>query len=145
MEIQGKIIAVMPLRSGTSQRSGNTWAVQEYLIETTEQYPKKCLFNVFGEERIKLMDIKLGEDLTVSFDIDAREYNGRWYNDIRAYKVERGVAAQPMAPVAPVAQPAAAQPVAAPAAPAQPAAAPAQPAAAADPFSGGESGDNLPF
>ena len=88
MEIKGKIIAVMVKRSGQSQRSGNTWASQDYVVETQDQYPKKCLFNVFGEDKIAEYALKVGDDVTVSFDIDAREYNGRWYNDVRAWRVQ---------------------------------------------------------
>ncbi|HRF85842.1 MAG TPA: DUF3127 domain-containing protein [Alloprevotella sp.] len=96
MEISGKIIAALPPRGGVSQRTGNSWKTQEFVIETHEQYPRKCVFNVFGEDRLQEMNIQVGEELTVSFDIDAREYNGRWYNDIRAWKVERNAA--PAAP-----------------------------------------------
>ena len=59
------------------------------MIETHEQYPKKMCFDVFGEDRIKQFAIQIGEEVTVSFDLDAREYQGRWYNSIRAWKVER--------------------------------------------------------
>lgn len=88
MEIEGKIIAVMPAREGTSQR-GTQWKSQDYVIETMEQYPKKCCFNVFGSDKIQLFNIQTGENLRVSFDIDAHEYQGRWFNSIRAWKVER--------------------------------------------------------
>lgn len=100
MEFTGKIIHVGQKRGGTSARTGNAWAVQEYVIEETQgQYPKKCVFEVFGEDRLAQMNIQAGEELTVSFDIDAREYNGRWYNSIRAWKVDRTpVAAAPAAP-----------------------------------------------
>ena len=119
MEITGRIIAVMEKRSGQSQRSGNTWASQDYVLETQEQYPRRCLFNVFGEDKINEYNLQIGSEVTVSFDINAREYNGRWYNDIRAWRV---VPAQTAAPVAPAAAPAAPEavipaPVAAPAAP----------------------------
>ena len=87
MEIQGKIIAVLPKQSGTSKRTGNQWASQDYVIETHEQYPRKCAFRVFGEDKINQFAIKSGEELTVSFDIDAHEYNGRWFNSIRAFDV----------------------------------------------------------
>lgn len=90
MELTGKIIAVMEPRSGTSARTGNAWMTQEYVIEVPGQYPKKCVFNIFGEDRIKQFNIQNGEDLTVQFDIDAHEYNGRWFNEIRAYNVIRG-------------------------------------------------------
>lgn len=93
MEITGKIIAALPARSGQSARTGNAWMVQEFVIETHDQYPRKCVFNVFGEDKLKEFNIQVGDELTVSFDIDAREYNGRWYNDIRAWRVTRGAAA----------------------------------------------------
>ena len=95
MEITGKIIAVLPERGGIS-KTGNEWKMQEYVIETHEQYPRKVCFNVFGSDKIAQFNIQAGEELTVSFDINAREYNGRWFNDIRAWRVERGVA--PAAP-----------------------------------------------
>ena len=89
MEITGKIIAVLPANSGTSARTGNPWMSQTYVIETQGQYPKKLAFDVFGEERIKQFNIQQGEELTVRFDFDAHEYNGRWFNQIRAFNVEK--------------------------------------------------------
>ena len=85
MELTGKIIAVMQPRSGVSQRTGNSWMMQDYVMEIPGQYPRHMVFNIFGEDRIKQFNIQMGEDVTVSFDIDAREFNGRWYNDIRAW------------------------------------------------------------
>lgn len=125
MDLTGRIIAVLPAQSGVSQRTGNPWMSQEFVLEVPGQYPRKMVFRVFGEDRIKQFNIQQGEELTVQFDIDAREYNGRWYNDIRTYNVLHG-AAQP------VAQPAS-QPVAQPFPPAQ-----AAPAA-------GTPADDLPF
>ncbi|MBR1557286.1 MAG: DUF3127 domain-containing protein [Prevotella sp.] len=104
MELTGKIIAVMAAQSGVSARTGNSWMSQEYVIEVPGQYPRKCVFRLFGEDRIKQFAIQQGEDITVQFDIDAHEYNGRWFNEIRAYNVIRGqqpaAVAQPVAPVA---------------------------------------------
>ena len=102
MELTGKIIAVLQERGGIS-KAGNEWKIQEYVLETMEQYPRKMMFNVFGADRIAQFNIQAGEVLTVSFDIDSREYNGRWYNDIRAWKVDRNVAAPAAAPAAPAA------------------------------------------
>lgn len=99
MELTGRIIAVLPAQSGVSARTGNNWMSQDYVIEVPGQYPRKCLFRIFGEDRIKQFNIQQGEDLTVQFDIDAHEFNGRWFNDIRAYNVIRGqqpVAGAPM-------------------------------------------------
>lgn len=97
MELTGRIIAVMPAQSGVSARTGNSWMSQDYVIEVPGQYPKKCLFRIFGEDRIKQFNIQQGEDITVQFDIDAHEFNGRWFNDIRAYNVIRGQVQQPVA------------------------------------------------
>jgi hypothetical protein len=90
MELTGLIIAVMPAKSGVSARTGNPWMNQEYVIEVPGQYPKRCVFSIFGEDRIKQFAIQNGETITVQFDIDAREYQGRWFNEIRAYNVIRG-------------------------------------------------------
>ena len=87
MEIQGKIIAVLPTRSGTSAR-GTQWSSQTAVIETQEQYPKKLAFDVIND-KIDQFNIKVGEFLTVQFDINAREYNGRWFNSINAWNVIR--------------------------------------------------------
>ncbi len=131
MELTGKIIAVLQANSGVSNRTGNPWMSQEYVIEVPGQYPRKCVFRIFGEDRIKQFNIQQGEDITVQFDIDAHEYNGRWFNEIRAYNVVRGQA-----------QPAAAVPGAAPFPPASGATAPFPPAQ--EPASEG-SADDLPF
>lgn len=148
MEITGKIIAVLPERSGVSARSGAEWRCATYVLETMEQYPRKMCFEVFGTDRIQQMNIQAGQSYTISFDIDAHEYQGRWFNSIRAWKAEAPVAQPVAAPAQPEAPFAAAAPFppVQPAAPAQPAAAPAQPAApAADPFGASDGDQDLPF
>lgn len=94
MEISGKIIWASEPRSGVSQRTGSAWKSQDFVIETHEQYPKRCVFGVFGEDRLKEFNINVGDELTVSFDIDAHEYQGRWFNNLRAWRVQRGAAPQ---------------------------------------------------
>lgn len=89
MEIQGKIISILPLQQGISKSNGNEWQSQEYVIETQEQYPRKCCFKVFGKDKIEQFNIMTGEVLRISFDIDAHEYNGRWYNNFNARDVKR--------------------------------------------------------
>lgn len=89
MEITGKIIAVLPPKQGVSQSTGNAWMCQDYVLETQEMYPKKVCFNVFGAEKIQEMNIQLGETLTVSLEINASEYQGKWYNQVRGWKVVR--------------------------------------------------------
>lgn len=140
MEIVGKIIQVLPLQSGTSSRTGNSWQVQSYVLETQEQYSRKVCFEIFGEDKIKNNPCNIDDLVTVSFDIESREFNGRWYTSIRAWRVQQGdmTSAQPAA--------AAPQPAATAAAPQ---AATAQPAPAAntqvfDASADDESGD-LPF
>lgn len=90
MEFSGQIIAVMEPRSGVSANTGRSWMTQEYVIEEWGvQYPRRMCFEVADEDKIRGMNIQKGEMMTVSFDINAREYQGRWYNSIRAWKVER--------------------------------------------------------
>ena len=83
----GVVIAVLPERSGTSQRG--EWKSQSFVIETQEQYPKHLCFEVFGADRIAQFNIKGGETITVQFDIDARQYQDRWFNSIKAWNVIR--------------------------------------------------------
>ncbi|MDR1918755.1 MAG: DUF3127 domain-containing protein [Tannerellaceae bacterium] len=94
MEISGKIIAVLPEQGGMS-KTGNEWKKQEYVLETHEQYPKKVCFQIFGADRIAQAAIQMGEEVTVSFDIESREYNGRWYSNISAWKVVRSAVGAP--------------------------------------------------
>lgn len=83
----GVVIAILPERSGTSQRG--EWKSQSFVIETQEQYPKHLCFEVFGADRIAQFNIKGGETITVQFDIDARQYQNRWFNSIKAWNVIR--------------------------------------------------------
>lgn len=86
-EISGQIIAVLPTRSGKSAK-GTAWSSQTAVIETREQYPKKVAFDVMGE-KITQFNLRVGEYVTVSYDIDAHEYQGRWFNAVRAWNVVR--------------------------------------------------------
>ena len=135
MELTGRIIAVLEAKSGTSSKTGNPWIMQGYVIEVPGQYPRHCAFTVFGEDRIKQLNIQNGEDLTVQFDIDAREYNGRWFNDIRAYNIIRGqvAGAVPAATPFPPQQAAAPNAATSPFPPAQ------------EPAAGEGAADDLPF
>jgi len=87
MEISGKIIAVLPIQQGTSKGSGKQWSKQDFVIETQEQYPKKMCYQIFGEEKIKMHGAQVGDDVDVSFDIDCKEWNGKWFNSVNAWKV----------------------------------------------------------
>ena len=127
MEFTGKIIAVLPPKGGVAKATGNEWKAQEFVIENHDQYPKKMCFEVFGTDKIDQFNIQLGEELTVSFDIDARQWQDRWFNSIRAWRVER-VAAGAMD---------AAMPTGSPVPPPAPAATPD--------FNTGDAKDDLPF
>lgn len=89
MTIEGKIIQVLPLQSGVSKTSGKEWALQAYVLETKEQYPKKVHFEVFSEDRIKANPCNIDDIVAIDFDIESREFNGRWYTSIRAWKITK--------------------------------------------------------
>lgn len=133
MEVKGKIIAALPEVSGVS-KAGNSWKKREYVLETLENYPKKVHFDFFGE-RADQFPLNIGDTITLSFDIESREYNGKWFTSIRGWKAEKADAAMAGAP--------AAAPAAAPAYPA--ASVPPIPQAPAAPFPGGDSSEDLPF
>ena len=120
---------MLPARSGVSARG--EWKSQSFVIETHDSFPRKMVFDVFGEERLTRFNIQLGQEVNVSFDIDAHEHNGRWFNTIRAFDV-RLVDPNTFS-AAPAAQ-------AAPAAPQQPANAPFPPQPEQS-----NSDDDLPF
>lgn len=86
MELTGKIIHVLQEVSGTSARG--PWRKQEYVIEIPGDYPKPVCFMVWGD-KIDQFQIADGDELTVHFDLESREYNGRWYTDVKAWRVER--------------------------------------------------------
>ncbi len=123
MEFTGKIIAILQPKGGVS-KTGNEWKAQEFVVENHDQYPRKMCFEVFGTDKIEQFNIQMGEELTISFDIDARQWQDRWFNSIRAWKVERVGAGAPMATGSPVPPPA--------------------PSAAPD-FLSGDAKDDLPF
>jgi len=142
MDVVGKIIQVLPAQEGVG-RNGNPWKVQPYVLETLDQYPRKVHFEVFGEDRIKQNPCDVDQLVTVSFDIESREFNGRWYTSIRAWRIQQGDVTQAVPGAAP-----AVAPVAAPQPAAAPAAAPAEAAPVnMDPFdaSAGEGTSDLPF
>ena len=94
MTIEGKIIQVLPLQGGVSKTSGKEWSLQAYVLETIEQYPKKVHFEVFGDDRIKSNPCDVDDIVSVDFDIESREFNGRWYTSIRAWRIVKQDATQ---------------------------------------------------
>ena len=86
MDIKGKLIQILPMQSGTS-KAGNGWSKQEFVIETEEQFPKKVCFTLFGDKVSLLNGIKPGDQVEVAFNLESREFNGKWYSNINAWKV----------------------------------------------------------
>ncbi|MFA6676573.1 MAG: DUF3127 domain-containing protein [Bacteroidales bacterium] len=94
LEIVGKLDMKLPVQSGNSNRG--PWKKQDFIIETPGQYPKKVCINVWGEDKVKDLEaFKEGDILKVSINIESREYNGRWYTDIKAWRIETNVADSP--------------------------------------------------
>jgi len=102
MEVSGKIIAKLPLQEGVAKSSGRNWKKQEYVLETHDSFPRKVKFDFFGD-RVDQYPLEIGDEVTISFDIESREFNGRWYTDIRGWKADKEAASAPgMAPAAAV-------------------------------------------
>lgn len=95
MEVTGTIVNVLPKQSGTS-KAGKAWEKQEFILEVPGQYPKRILFATLGTEKIQriLPNLVQGQVRTVFFDIDCREFNGKYYNDVSAYSVQMPKAQQ---------------------------------------------------
>jgi hypothetical protein len=85
MELKGKIIQLLPEQSGEGKNG--KWRKAEYVIEMPGQYPRKVCFNLWGD-KIDQFPMKTGDEVTVSFDLESRDFNGKWYTDVKAWKVE---------------------------------------------------------
>lgn len=91
MEITGTVVSLLPLQTG--QGKNGVWKKQEFILETPGQYPKKVCLSLWGE-KVDENRIAVGERITASINIESREYNGRWYTDVRAWKVVKGGSGQ---------------------------------------------------
>lgn len=83
MELEGTIIYDLPLQEGIS-KAGNAWKKKEWVLETMGNYPKKVKFHVFGD-RVDNLKFLVGHKYKVQFDLESREFNGRWYTDVSVY------------------------------------------------------------
>ena len=92
MELEGKIFKVLPLQSGMSQATGNAWMSQEYVLEyfwfPNQTQPSYICLRVFGEDKIKRFNLQPNDEVKIRFHADAREYEGRWYNELRIDSVK---------------------------------------------------------
>ena len=84
MDISGKIVQLLTAQTG--QGKNGPWKKQEFILETTDAYPKKVCIAVWGD-KIDMASFKPGDAVDVSFDVESREYNGKWYTDVKAWKV----------------------------------------------------------
>lgn len=91
MDIKGTCIQLLPMQSGQSAKG--TWKKLEFVIETADQYPKKICFTLFGD-KVDNNPVAEGDQLNVFFDVESREFNGKWYTNLNAWKVERMGAGQ---------------------------------------------------
>ncbi|MBP6385720.1 MAG: DUF3127 domain-containing protein [Pseudarcicella sp.] len=87
LEFEGSLIKILPEVTGQGQKG--PWVKQDFVIETEEQYPKKGSFSAWGERVEELKGFSLGEKIKVTFSVESREYNERWYTDLRAYRIEK--------------------------------------------------------
>lgn len=85
MDIEGILIMDLPLEEGVSQRTGNTWKKKSWVLETMGQYPRKAKFDVFGDRVETFKQLEVGKAYSISVDVESREFNGRWYTDLRAF------------------------------------------------------------
>ena len=145
LELEGKIKTKLPAQGGTSARGA--WVRQDFVVEYQDgNFPSEACFSAWGQDRVdELAKYPEGAPVKVSFNVRAREYGGRWYNDLRVWRLSAAGAAQDAAPARPAAAPAAPAPsYAAPAAPAPSSSAPA-PTIDDMPMDLGISEDDLPF
>ena len=100
MELEGRIARKLNVQTGTSARGA--WAKQDFIFEYQEgNYPSQVCMNVWGEDKVKELErYQVGDKVKISFNLSSREYNGRWYTDVRAWRIEPASAPAP-APVAP--------------------------------------------
>lgn len=109
LNISGIVLNILPLQTGTS-KAGNQWQKQDFILETGGQYPRKVCVCLFGDN-VDKFPLQVGQSVTASVDIESREFNGRWYTDIRAWNVvyngqQQGAPAPAPTATAPTAQPA---------------------------------------
>jgi hypothetical protein len=85
MQLTGKVIQILPLQTGSGKNG--EWRKQDVIVETDGQFPKKVCISIWGD-KINNTLLQLGNILKFDFDLESREYNGRWYTDVKAWKLE---------------------------------------------------------
>jgi hypothetical protein len=92
LEITGKLLTKLPQQSG--QGKNGTWIKQDFIIETQEQFPKKVCISVLGEKTKDLDALAIGDTLKAGINVESREFNGKWYTDVKAWKIDKQGATQ---------------------------------------------------
>ena len=87
LEFEGNLVKV--LSEVTGQGKNGAWVKQDFVLETEDQYPKKACFTAWGDKAADLKTFSLGEKLRVTFSVESREYNERWYTDLRAFRIDQ--------------------------------------------------------
>jgi hypothetical protein len=96
MEITGRIIQKLGLQEGTSAKGG--WKKQDFIVETSEKFPKKVCVSAWTEKVDDLNRYNINDEVKLSVNLESREYNGRWYTDVRFWKIEAAGASSGNAP-----------------------------------------------
>jgi len=91
MQLTAKLVQLLPLQTGTGKNGA--WKKQDIIVETEGQYPKKVCVSIWGD-KINESQLQVGSQLSILFDLESREYNGRWYTDVKAWKIEAAGAAK---------------------------------------------------
>lgn len=102
LEFEGSLVKV--LSEVTGQGKNGAWVKQDFVLETEDQYPKKACFTAWGDKAADLKTFSLGEKLRVTFSVESREYNDRWYTDLRAFRIDQMTGAASSAPASSSAQ-----------------------------------------
>lgn len=89
MEIQGKVVKILDAQKFVSQKNGNEYVKNTFVLQTNGQYPKKIAFSVMGEDKFKQMNIVVGGNYNVSFDVESREWQGKWFTECQAWRTQR--------------------------------------------------------
>ena len=94
LELEGRIVRKLGVQTGTSARGA--WSMQEFIFEYQEgNYPTQVCMNVWGEDKVRELDkYQVNDRVKVSFNLSSREFNGRWYTDVRAWRIEPAGAVQ---------------------------------------------------
>ncbi len=85
MQLTAKLTQLLPIQTGTGKNG--EWKKQDIIVETDGQYPKKVCVSIWGD-KINEGQLQIGNSLQIDFDIESREYNSKWYTDIKAWKIE---------------------------------------------------------